>query len=73
MTKFCSIKLLQYDENEVAIQIGETQKIDLAQYVGKKDKQVSIYFYPTNSQIQIVKVDATLSIRPSNSKVTSGK
>ena len=42
-------------------------------YSYKKEKAVSFCFYPTNSDISIVKVDATLSIRPTNSKVTTRK
>lgn len=71
MRKYCQIKLREYDQDDNFVPLGETQYLDLAPFIGKKDHPVSIYFRPEDSDASLVKLDATVTIRPSASKVTS--
>ena len=67
------MKINQFDEEDNEMQLGDTQFLNLASFIGKKDKRVSLFFTPVNSEITLVKLDVLVTIRPSNSKLTSGK
>lgn len=51
--------------------LGEIQYLDLAPFIGRKEQQVSVYFKLDGTDATLVKLDATVTIRPSASKVTS--
>jgi len=46
---------------------------DLSKFIGKKEKPVTFYFRPMNSEIFLLKLSALVTIRPSNSKETTFK
>ena len=73
MQKYATLKVYQHDEEENQKQIGDTQWINLSHYMGKDKQEISIYFRPNNSEIELVKIDAVVSVRPSASKETSNK
>lgn len=67
----------QADE-EISYGFGDTQKIDLAKYVGLFNEPVSFMFRPTQAQLAekptlpaIVKLDAEITVRGTDSPLTS--
>lgn len=78
---YVRINYVQVDEktdDEVLNCFGEIQKIDLSKYVDSHDEKISFMFKPDQSQFAeipdlplLVKIDAELTVRPSESDLTT--
>ena len=78
---YVRINFLEEDaktKEEVLHRFGEVQKIDISKYVDANQESVSFMFKPDQSQLAeipnlpvLVKIDAELTVRPSESEITT--
>lgn len=78
---FIRINYVQINEEtdeEILHVFGEVQKIDLSKYVDSLDEPISFMFKPNQGQLAeiadlpvLVKIDAELTVRPSDSDLTT--
>jgi hypothetical protein len=71
MKKFCEVKILHWYNEDESIQLGSTEFLNLAPFIGKKNEEVVLYFQPDNSDLRLVLIEADITIRPSTSKETT--
>lgn len=72
------VQIKKDTDEEILHCFGEMQKIDISKYVDSVDEPVSFMFKPDQSQLAeipnlpvLVKIDAELSVRPSDSELTT--